>query len=78
MTKAEINHFGDCSIYILGCDICDCGEFRKIMPDIDIIEDSEVVEKLLKHQCQVSDFAEIEINKTVKEIIVNNESYRVY
>jgi len=61
--KVNINHFGDCSIYALGCDICDCGAFRKIMPDMDIIEDSEVVEKLLKHQCQVHDFVEIEITK---------------
>ncbi len=61
--KVKIDHFGDCSIYALGCDICDCGAFRKIMPDMDIIEDSGIVEKLVKHQSQVYDFAEIEITE---------------
>ncbi len=70
--KVKIYHFGDCSIYALGCDICDCGEFRKIMPDMDIIEDGEVVEKLLTHQCQVHDFVEIEFKKTMKEAILND------
>ncbi len=32
--KFQINHYGDCSIYALNCDICDCGEFRRVMPDI--------------------------------------------
>ena len=36
--KPEIKHFGDCSIYALNCFICDCGAFRRLMPDIDIVD----------------------------------------
>ncbi len=54
--KPEINHFGDCSIYALNCDICDCGEFRRIMPNIDKV-DEETMKLLVKHQIQFRKFA---------------------
>ena len=52
----EINHFGDCSIYALNCNICDCGEFRRIMPEINMI-DEETMKLLVAHQVQVREFA---------------------
>jgi hypothetical protein len=52
MAKITVNHYSDCSIYAVGCNICDCGEFRKIMPDIDEV-DKELRTKLIKHQYQI-------------------------
>ncbi len=49
--KPEIKHFGDCSIYALNCFICDCGAFRRLMPDIDIV-DMKTLEALANHQLQ--------------------------
>ncbi len=48
----QINHFGDCSIYALGCDICDCGKFSRLMPSIDKV-DEETMKLLVAHQVQV-------------------------
>lgn len=49
-------HAGDCSIYALDCDICDCGEFRRIMPDIDMV-DTETMKALLHHQAQIDNLS---------------------
>ena len=51
------DHYGDCSIHAAGCDICDCGAFRRMMTEIDRT-DNDTREALLKHQCQVREFAE--------------------
>lgn len=72
-TATEINHFGDCSIYASGCDICDCGEFRRLMASIDRewLSDKDK-EALLKHQCQVRELAhkeEVEFTQEEKKKI---------
>lgn len=48
----EFSHTGDCSIHASGCDICDCGEFHRAMPEIDVV-DEESMKLLVAHQCQV-------------------------
>ena len=62
----EISHFGDCSIYRLNCHICDCGEFRRIMPDINKV-DEETMKLLVAHQVQVREFAEKYVVFTTEE-----------
>lgn len=54
-SRYQINHAGDCSIYASSCDICDCGEFRRVMPGIDKAP-SILKEELMKHQCQIREF----------------------
>ncbi len=53
--RYKFNHLVDCSIYASDCDICDCGEFRGMMPDIDRLN-NENVKLLVKHQCQIREF----------------------
>lgn len=48
-TPGIINHAESCSISALTCDLCDCGEFRRLMPDFDIMDIKTKV-LLLKHQ----------------------------
>jgi len=48
----NINHAGDCSIYVYNCDICDCGELRKLMPYVDEVNET-LRASLMKHQMQV-------------------------
>lgn len=48
----EFSHAGDCSIHRAGSYICDCGEFRQAIPEIDVL-DEESKELVVKHQCQI-------------------------
>jgi len=53
----KINHWGDCSIYKLGCYICDCGELRKTASEGKVPD--EIWEAWGKHLSQLKMFEDI-------------------